>query len=316
MNFKSQITSRRIIVAFLFAILLAQVPGGAFNLEPAHAATAILNKNVFGPNETVEVALGTIFKDACDLSPGGFFNIFPTATFYVVLGTVVNGQALVDASGAPNFHVSTFGGGGVFDLVVATTLPAPNGLDNGVYSLVVDECSTGVFNAGFDLQLSNAITVILPSTLPPVDPLLVQMKTDAATAATRANTAVGAWDLILALEKLNNAAFGDLADKFIGELTNAVQKSLGLGDPRDLARALLLSEKLAQTALAADPPDPNFMVVTTLDPIEFTVPLTSSPIDKAMADYANAVVTENALSKALLQSLERYQGATNADNGE
>ena len=65
--------------------------------------------------------------------------------------------------------------------------------------------------------------------------------------------------------------------------------------------------------IVADPPDENFSQVVTIEPIPKVEPYDDSPLAAATAELATRLAQQNAILEALLITLERYQGATAAE---
>ena len=166
MNFKSQITSKKIIVAFLFAILLAQVPGIGFTVQSSYANHQILGWDtvlspftVFGPNQLIvidtgqyHIITGFLFNTRGDCTePNGIGDFLGSSTdvYIVPSGTVGGGSNLLGLSvGAFNTVVGTPSGFFLGALIGAT---APTGnIPAGSYAVVYDECQDGTFNASED----------------------------------------------------------------------------------------------------------------------------------------------------------------------
>ncbi len=84
----------------------------------------------------------------------------------------------------------------------------------------------------------------------------------------------------------------------------------------DRAKEQVLQMAKHYRGISADPPDPNYRRLTLLDPREDVEVETDEPLTVALADVAESTSAEQALAEALLASMERYQGAEAAGNGD
>ncbi len=325
MNFKSQITSRRIIAAFLFAVLLAQVPGSSLYLGSAYGFhfpfTFSHNNSPFatftGVGQQVRI------DGALELAGIEPFLSRAGDVYIVPKGSVSNGGVLVDISGVPN-TIQSFTFGGLF-LDELIGIVGSGNLVTGQYDVIIDEDQNGVFTTGIDnfhTGPNGAINVILPANIPPLPPSVAQLKNDATNKKNNAITAAVTWEFILAMEQLNShlGCISNPLGCFVGQFANAVtkfyQNFLMVQDPKVGASILLANNVGHWAGIEADPPDSNFMQLSPLEAVELIDPKSNVPLDVAYANAGNAIAVENALSEAALHSFERYQGADNANNGQ
>jgi len=173
LNFKSQITSKKIIVSFLFAVLIAQVPGSSLSIGSAYGFhfpfTFSHNNSPFATFSTV----GSVVRIDGALELAGPEPFFGRAgdVYIVPKGSVSNGDALMDIAGVPN-TIQSFTFGGLF-LDELIGIVGSGNLDTGQYDVIVDEDQNGVFIMGIDnfhTGPNGAINVNLPANIPPLPP--------------------------------------------------------------------------------------------------------------------------------------------------
>ncbi len=283
----------------------------------------------FGPNQLVIIDLG-IMDIKCD-------DFFPATNIHVVnSGEVCLGCALTEASGGINTVVGT--GQGLFiSEIIASTMPIPGGLGSGLYAVVYDECQDGMFDLddvvfepssgglncpGCHVEFGG-FEVILPSVLPPIDPAIIEIKASAGAQAQdlqiMQSRLVPFFHLLEALEK-GVAAFelfhGNPYHAIVWVANHLAQTSSGI-HPIQIAITQVANAVNHYQGIAADPPDPNFEQITALGAVQFIIPQTDDPLVVAGgAMLGNSLGLESALAGALLRSIERYQGAAMAGNGE
>ncbi|HYI15235.1 MAG TPA: PKD domain-containing protein, partial [Thermomicrobiales bacterium] len=289
---------------------------------PASAAGQILEWEsgpgfaTFGANASVFIALGTV-EFQCDF-------IFPTANIYVVQGNPGDGAALVDVSGSPNTVVGATGG--VFADTIAITQPSGT-LGEGVYTVVYDECQDGSFDDGIDAVFPDAFEVVLPSTLPPIDPAIGALKASAGDLADKMKAVLTILDLYEAYQEIQEAiecmtspgecVIAMIADELTGAILDQIRLMLGLSvDPKLAARDAALDTISHWEGIEADPPDPAFEQHTLIERPAAIDPESGDPLVEAEVALGNAHLTEGALAAALLHAIERYQGAQLADDGD
>ena len=270
---------------------------------------------VFGPGQAVTISLGAVdyVPDCGDDGLGDTF--YPASDIYVVrAGTVHDGQALVDISGVPNTVIGSGLGGAILDETIAYTAPLGDAFP-ARYSVVFDECQDGTYD-GPDALFDNAFLVTSQVTVPPLPSSFVfNIKVDAAFASLRWAAAKEAYDWLF---KLSDSVAGDrtnLADKVNETYATVFSKLFRVNDVKEGAANLILAQKLHYDGIAADPPDPNFDQLTLLSQRPVLMPVGNSVVDAGI-QMANAAQNEGALAEAFLHSLERYQGAQAARDGE
>lgn len=262
--------------------------------------------------------------------PGGTNDfVFPVADVYVVrTGSASPGGDLAQADGTKPATIIGFGSTGAF-LEEPLAVTGPQGaLGEGVYDVVVNNCQDGVYRPAYDSVFPRAITVRYPAKLPPYSDGIGDMKRKAAeSAAIWVTTSI----LIRALQgvydvkdpkSLTDAimnspgTFLDLVDDFLKWTKKFRPASGGPTAALQGAVNLAAAEANRYLAIAEDPPDHDYAQPTVVAPIT-TDPASSSfgPLAAAEALAAPAA-TETALAEAFLHALERYQGATYANDGQ
>jgi hypothetical protein len=270
---------------------------------------------VFGANESVSIALGTV-GFLCD----GFF---PTADVYVMAAPPGVGAPLSDVNGARNTVLG--GTGGLFSDTIAFTAPTGS-LVPGTYTVVYDECQDQRLDAD-DSVFPNAFEVRQATDVPQIDGAIIRLKRRAGTTATRYRALSAVIAGLEARQQLQEALAcltGPAAcavDAVTGAITDSIieQIKLGLGlpteDPKILAKDVLADTIGRYAGIEADPPDASFAVTTTLDAVPRLRPAGSDPRTLARFELANAHAQESAIAAALLHAIERYQGADIARAG-
>jgi len=309
----------------VITILLTQIVGSTFYPSPAYANDVDI---AFSPNFNRPFATYT-FPVAVKID-GGIHAVEPDPLFcraadiYIVPKDEVPGMTsvLTDISGVPNTIQSCLALGAFLDEQIG--IVGAGGLVTGQYDVIYDEDQDGSFS-GVDQKhsgLNGAINIILPNDIPDLPPHLVQLKIDAANEKNTADAALVVWKSILVLDKLNSdlgCVMNPLAcmqGEFLNAVTKVYQKKFMAKDPKEGATLILENNVKHYEGLAADPPDPNFMQLTPLEAITPIDPKSNRPLDIAYADAGNAIATEAVTAEALLKSLERYQGADAADDGQ
>ena len=300
-------------VLVALAATLVVVAQGA---SPASAGFVITERSLYGRNEAVIVDIGAAtFTTGCEQGADDF--LYAAADLYVVRSGSPVGGALTDVSGAPNTVFGTTGGG-FFGELIGYTKPAGS-LGPGTYSVVIDECQDGQLSAEDTVQedVFRVTSEVVGPQLPDIDGL----KTAAQDKADHFATMAYLWAELL---KLNDAVTWMGAMTGLGGvlpiahmLLSQALVALGLPDPGAVLTMHLGNLGRRWAGIAADPPDPAFDQPTPLGPT--ASPASAAPDDEA-ADLAEphlgALGASSGLAGALLASLERYQGAAAAGDGE
>jgi hypothetical protein len=274
---------------------------------------------VFGPGQTVAVdgVIPHVYYCVSMTLTGKYpkpqLQIFPAADFYVIpdTGTPLNaGDALKDINGTPNTVIG-LSDGSFTDEIVAITKPAGN-TGAGKYSIVMDACQTGVYDPqGGDMVLGDAsqmgFIVEEPSTLTPLD--LSPIKT---SASEYADTLSGITVNLPGGASVTSPGFCAL----YGKLTQHAPAASALAGWFQTAGAYCTDLIGHYKGLAADPPDPNYKVFAELGNIGYASYTASNPLERAARTLANALADQDAATNAFLNSIQKFQGAQQADDDE
>ena len=275
----------------------------------------------FGANAAVTIYQGTATPDTCD-------DIFPATDLYVVAtSSLADDQPLKDVSNADGLPNTVFlASGGLFAAETVAFTARGGFLGSGTYGIVYDECQDAKFDADVDRLFFPAFEVSIPADPPPIDPLIVQLKSDArgqAQSWQRLVDTVEAIELLLKIKGwyecgasgLAGCALSYLSDQLQDHLKDKVMGELGLTDPKEAAKKVVLNTIKHYGGIAADPPDPAFDQLSPLGPVERIVADSDDPVVTALVAVGNAEATESELLEALLHSIERYQGADAKGDG-
>ena len=301
----------------------------------------------FGPNELVEIMAGNInyiggktrvfgsseMLPACTINvagtgqrehPGIDDKLQPFADIYIVPSgqEPTNGVKIVDVNGAPN---SVFGGGGGTFLYEPLGITFPAGkISAGVYGLVIDECQNGYYDSGEDSYVDDAFWVDLDQDVPPLSPAASQFKALKQTAKT-VDSAMGGIEELIKYQEI-----ADEATKVLGAATaimspeafsvfiiNGVVSYIQENSPYEVAKKDLketmktvVNQHITRLRhIAADPPQTNYQrpAVPVVAGAHFED--SSNPLTEALARYMAHQDAVSAVSGALLDAIERYQGA-------
>lgn len=288
----------------------------------ADAETFDLGRYTHGPNSYVVIDFGTLTRD-CD-------RFWTTSDIYVVpSGTVSRGDALSDVSGSPNTIMGTSLGSAVLGEVIGITAPGGS-IGPGTYDIVEDTCQDGVFD-GSDTILRDAFEVVIPTDVPVLpDPRIQQLKSAATAQAEHWTSAAQAYALLFA----GTTAYSLVSDarnlagfyltyvcSFLPSISGGpVDVYCPTVGPRDLIRLQLdvvktiVDRASYYNGIAADPPDPDFAAPAVPAARQRFTPPTDGPLWHAVATWADHVSDVTELSGAFLGSLEKYQGAAQADD--
>ena len=322
-----------------FAVLLALLVSLAPPAQPARAAGQLLQWNEDGDSFrrfTVGSPI-TIYNgratNECDL-------FFPTVDIYIVpSGSVSDRSELEDVGGTPNTVVGLSTGPFIDETIGFAGF---NGLKPGKYAVVYDECQDGRLHLqhpfGVDALFDPAFEVVPGLTDTPGLPAGIEAIKESARnqrlfwvgalaffspmdAASELNEYIAC---ITSLQAAKDCAFDSVKDRMEKELVknglfdaHDQFKRRGLSpDLRGIAKSLIDDQIKHYNAIAADPPDPDFRRLSPLGAITSTPQQSVNPLTNALTEVGNAVATDAALSEALLRSLERYQGADAANDGD
>lgn len=259
----------------------------------------------FGANATVMIEAGKI------TNLGDW--LYPTADVYVVkTGTVGNNTALVDQCGAPNTVIG--GLGGIFYLETIGFSKPTGCLDAGTYAIVFDEHQNGVFNAADDALFDPAFTVVLPAIPPPIDPAITAIKQNAGAQRDHWQGTLRWYAVFYGVAQVARAV-GSVGHSLVYLATDSNGACVGK-DPMVGTAFSILNTIKQYHGLHADPPEPDYQHLTPLDPGGYPDSRLDDSLYRTSDRLAGAVSDEAAVAKALLASIERYQGAANAGDGE
>jgi hypothetical protein len=321
-------------LAWFSVFLLLPLPYGLLNPRPVRAQaqgtfggfmelTSVFfgeGSRTFGPGQVITVSGSIPFIPWCPSMalPGvtgrgeGLFDFFPVADFYVIKDDgqpLQPYQKLVDVSGTPNRI--TGGPQGVFiDEVVAITKPAGN-VGPGRYKIVMDQCLDGRFDPFIDIVLGDppnlGFEVVATGALPAINYHLLKDRAKD-YAEELSGTKLGALGVSVTIPGFCNL-YGKLVAK-----SQAAGALFSFGKIALDRCADLIAE---QKGIAADPPDPNYTQFAELGPLAYDfTDIPGTPLERATRDLAHSLTDQAAITKALLISIERFQGAQAASNDE
>jgi len=301
----------------------------------------------FGPNELVEIMAGNINYiggktrvfggseelAACTINaagtgpreyPGTDDKLQPFADIYIVPSgqQPTNGDKLEDVNDAPN---AVFGGlGGTF-LFEPLGLTFPTGkISAGVYGLVIDECQNGYFDTGEDSYVDDAFWVDLDQDVPPLSPAAEQFQ-ELKRQAGLVNQAIEGWkelqkfqEVLEQVKKAQDFALPVITPQtFVVFIINGVVSYIQDNSPYEVAKKELketmrtVVERHADRFLKlhADPPQANFQRPAVPISAGAYFEDSSDPVTEALARYTAHQDAVSAITGALLDAIERYQGA-------
>jgi hypothetical protein len=257
--------------------------------------------------------------------------IFAEAYLFVI--PVDHPNPFADVTGSPNYIIGNLGGGGYIDEYV--WLPP---LKAGQYEFVIDNYPFFIdqmspFDPGKDLRTGYAFSVSNAPIVYSVDPtkikaeavkgleeaLAIMILSKYLTAVDAISTVV---DWSMALGKWGGLAAGALGIYCISQMKdcptsyNSAVITIGTKLLDGIADALFKK----YLAIVNDPPDPNFAQPVALDLDEVkalgfpATPLAEHPFSRGQTQFANLIALQSAAYLALVPSLEKLQGAQQANN--
>jgi len=333
-NRSSKLPRLKRLTALFGVLLLLLLPYGLLNPRPVQAQaqgnvggfmelTSVFfgeGSRTFGPGQVITISGSIPFVPFCPsmLYPGvkgrgeGIFDFFPVADFYVIAddGQPLQPlQKLVDVNGTPNRI--TGGPQGVFvEEIVAITKPAGN-VGPGRYKIVMNQCLTGVFDPVTDIVLGDppnlGFEVVAAGALPPINYHFLKDRAKD-YAEELSGTKLSALGVSVTIPGFCNL-YGKLVAK-----TPSASALFSFGKiALDRCADLIAEEK----GIAADPPDPNYTQFAELGPLAYDFTnIPGTPLERAARDLAHSLTDQAAINKALLTSIERFQGAQAASNDE
>ena len=285
---------------------------------------------VYGGNEVVALEAGNInFVGNCSAGEGGRLTggikdtFQPWADLYIVPSgqTYTNNTALVDVAGSANSLHGGLAGSFLYEPLGAT---APTGkIPTGRYGVVVDECQNGVFDTGEDTYVDDAFRVSVVGYVPHFNPELSAFVDTKLAAATQSDH-LAQVDQLLALkeyyDKANEAIGAVTAISSEGFAVFAINQAVGAavaGSPysvlkdraQELARETVAQYRTKIKRLAADPPNPDYSNFALPAATGAWMNERSRPLSRSYQAYVSQLDALQALSGAILDAVERYQGA-------
>jgi len=288
----------------------------------SYASFLDLNGYSFGANQSIIANYGQIsYVTGC--ASGGIDDfLYGWGDVYISAG----GPG-PDVAGAPNTLSYV-----VIDEVIGNTGPGGN-IPSGNYTVWIDECQDGTYQAGVDSIVAN-ISVAIPSNIDP----LASSAFAASLAATKAAATqqqnhwaqaasyyAGLFAVFDAITAISIAT--DPADFLLFACTNVnldtgtVYCSLadawgGLLKLQFGVLQTIANQAFYYKGIAADPPDSNFMEAPVLDSALQVTTTVDDPAHQKALEFGEIASQGTALSHALLTAMERYQGAEQAGMGE
>jgi len=327
------ITSFFMAVLLITSVFVAITPVSASPNQIWASDSGGMWKDVFGTNEAV-YATGDI-----DPTPDDWMGI-PVADLYVVDHAPNWNETLIDVSGhpppAPNTITSWMIGG----QFIGETVWLPT-LKIGTYYLVIDENQNGIFdNAGSVYDTYSSSFQVIPSSAPPTINV-TEIKGSAKNLSDSWNKTAtqGHWMSreASAIALAWDICWGDWISAAIGVF------GIVTGIPTSYNDAVLtvggsVIENISRVqaahynSLHADPPDSNFTTFATIDVeainnevgidlpsvgISYTYPfatLGNTSYEAAQVGVMNNLTLQAAIVSALQSSIEKYQGAKDAND--
>jgi hypothetical protein len=317
-----------VLATSLASVGLVLAPVGQ---KPAHAADLYFGEDYtsytsYGPNEEVTIS-GDMYGGCIDE-----FGQFASDVYVVPHGSM-DPSAPATMSGQPNAVVTSSLTGGYFlDETIGFTGPAGK-LGTGDYDVVMDTCAEGKYVPGRDVILgagtgTGAFSVDVNGTVPGMPAAdIAALKTSAAAQAASWRKGAKAYAALFLVFELTNVMGGledQLVNFYLDYLCSAHETEFGFDKycptvgPADRIKIYLtvLKQMLDQSAhwnaIANDPPDPNYTVPAVADAAPTIQPDSGDPVETGVAALGTQSGAESGLVDALLQSMQRYQGAQQA----
>ena len=301
----------------------------------------------FGPNELVEIMAGNInfiggkarvfgsgeYLPACTINaagtgtrekPGIDDKVQPFADIYLVPSgrEPRNNEPIVDVVGTANTVFGGTGGSFLYE-PLGVTFPRGN-ISAGVYGIVVDECQNGVFDTGEDSYIDDAFWVDLDQDVPPISPAAIRFLALKSEAEKLSKQISGIEELLKFQEimekakKLQEFATAVVSpETFSVFLINGAVSYIQESSPyavvkKDLKETMNLTAKQHASrikGLAADPPQTDFRRPAVPITVGAHFEDSQDPVTEAFARWMAHQDALSATSGALLDAIERYQGA-------
>lgn len=326
MNQRNRLT----VIGMRLLLIVSLMAGMLVTPQPAKAGFQSLDWGdgepfkIFGANESITIALGELdYTLGCE-EPGLNDTINAAADIYIMpSGSVSAGADLNDLSldGIPNTVVGSTGGAFVYETIGYTK---PAGLIGpGKYAVIYDECQDEVYDENIDFLLDPAFEVIIPANVPAL-PNFQGVKQNATQQAEHWAKAHSYYSKFFTLTEWIEFFVGKVGTDPNERLNKAFAFALELFsktadtyliDPKETALTQLLNASNHWKGIAADPPDLNFQQLSPLKEHSQINLHSSDALIQSVAQISTEASEEAALAEALLRSLERYQGADEANDG-
>lgn len=330
------------LVVFVAAFAVGVNPASANDdvlTLPGGEATVTL-----GPNAVLRIDGKLSYNNSCDDDGVNDF-AYAASDIYLSATAPTAGADLEDVSGTPSTIVQS--SSMFIDQLIAIT--APSGTTGaGTYSIVYDTCQNGVFDPGEDPVFTDVVKVQFPAVLPPIDASIAQLKTGAHTEWGEWKYIGQLFDSIINIESYQGCAEKKVSDclsvlaiwadseqmsewaETAGEVNSQVACASGdvsscfgllseywgfeSTSVRDIvlggAKSLIANQAKTFFGIYADPPRSDF---TTPSAAHVDLPFPgiqgAGPVADSVSEFGTALQRDTALHQALLDAIERYQGA-------
>jgi PKD repeat protein len=302
-------------------IVKAQAVGGSGGFLEISSVFFGESGRTFMAGEVIALSGAIPYIGGClgQLAHGGFlpqgrgegrFDPFPTADFYVIAdtgGSLGLLQKLNDVSGGVN-RVIGLSSGAFVDETIAVTQPAGN-LGAGRFDVVMDQCLDGYFDPGIDIVLgegqSYAFEVVLPGTLPALSLHAVKEAAGVYAAFLEDND-----QDLPGGARIEVPGFCTRFNKW--QDSAAIDAASSFGIWTAVARNKCVDLTKHYKGIQDDPPDPNYTQFAELGALSYHEGAATSPLERAMRTLAGVMSDQAATARAILTTLERFQGARQA----